>query len=234
MKQIHFNNYKDLASDISDKYDSLKSDDEYKDVSVIAKYEESRHIVKELLFIGYDIHSILMHDVEYDGYDNEYIISLFDNEIWVEPMLRDNGYISDDSPIMYVLDNCSSKVIPYCKGKTVYEVAIGEEETEREENYSINGEVATKEEFDAYTSQFKKTEDNEESDCDECECACNEGEKLTTSTTTYRVNGKEVDRETYEKALNELDEKYLDNVQDMLMNYFDFVSEMNQWRRLFW
>lgn len=126
MKQIHFDNYKDLASDISDKYDSLKSDDEYKDVAVIAKYEESRHIVKELLCIGYDIHSILMHDVEYDGYDNEYIISLFDNEIFVEPMLRDNGYISDDSPFMYILDNCSSKVIPFCKGEVVYEVSVGE------------------------------------------------------------------------------------------------------------
>lgn len=126
MKQIHFDNYKDLASDISDKYDSLKSDDEYKDVAVIAKYEESRHIVKELLCIGYDIHSILMHDVEYDGYDNEYIISLFDNEIFVEPMLRDNGYISDDSPFMYILDNCSSKVIPFCNGEVVYEVSVGE------------------------------------------------------------------------------------------------------------
>ena len=73
-------------------------------------------------------------------------------------------------------------------------------------------------------------------ECDECECACQKENKPTTtsstSSTTYKVNGKEVDKETYEKALNELDEKYLDNVQDMLLNYFDFVSEMNQWRKL--
>lgn len=79
---------------------------------------------------------------------------------------------------------------------------------------------------------------DDECSCDECECACKKYEKPTaTSITTsakYRVNGKEVDKETYEKALNELDEKYLDNVQDMLLNYFDFVSEMNQWRRLLW
>ena len=72
-----------------------------------------------------------------------------------------------------------------------------------------------------------------ECDCDECECACKKDEKPTTASTTYRVNGKEVDKETYKKALNELDEKYLDNVQDMLLNYFDFVSEMNEWRKLF-
>lgn len=71
--------------------------------------------------------------------------------------------------------------------------------------------------------------------CDECECACKKDEKATTTSTTsatYRVNGKEVDKDTYEKALNDLDEKYLDNVQDMLLNYFDFVSEMNEWRKL--
>ena len=69
-------------------------------------------------------------------------------------------------------------------------------------------------------------------DCDCSECACKKDEKpTTTSTATYRVNGKEVDKDTYEKALNELDEKYLDNVQDMLLNYFDFVSEMNHWRK---
>ena len=72
-------------------------------------------------------------------------------------------------------------------------------------------------------------------DCGQCECTCCKDEKpvtTSTSSTTYKVNGKEVDKETYEKALNELDEKYLDNVQDMLLNYFDFVSEMNQWRKL--
>ena len=72
-------------------------------------------------------------------------------------------------------------------------------------------------------------------ECDDCsECTCKKDEKPTTtsSTSTYRVNGKEVDKDTYEKALNELDDKYLDNVQDMLLNYFDFVSEMNEWRKL--
>ena len=137
-------------------------------------------------------------------------------------MLRENGYIEEEAPVIYVLDNCSSKVIPYCKGKNVYEVTVGIDEDDEcscddcEECLTINGKPATKEEFDRYVSQFKN------------------GEKPTTpsSATTYRVNGKEVDKDTYEKALNELDDKYLDNVQDMLLNYFDFVSEMNHWRKL--
>ena len=73
----------------------------------------------------------------------------------------------------------------------------------------------------------------DECGCDEYECACKKYEKTTaTSKSTYYVNGKEVDKDTYEKALNKLDEKYLDNVQDMLLNYFDFVNEMNEWRKL--
>ena len=216
MKNLYFDDFEDFSCVIADTYDSLKGED-YEDVAIIAKYEEARQIIKELLCIGYDIHSINIIDEEYGEYDAEYIISIYDDEIWCEQMLRENGYITDDSPVMYILDNCSSKVIPYCKGKNVFEVTVGEDDCDCDEceGYTVNGEPATKEEFDAYVSQFKKDE-----------------KPTTTSSTIYKVNGKECSKETYEKALNELDEKYLDNVQDMLLNYFDFVSEMNEWKRL--
>lgn len=133
MQNVYFEDYEDLACDVADKYDSLNENEDYRDVAIIAKYEEARQIIKELMCIGYDLHSIVMHDVEYDGYEAEYIISLYDDELWVEPMLRESGYITDDSPIMYVLDNCSSKVIPYCKGKVVFEVTVGGEECDCDE-----------------------------------------------------------------------------------------------------
>ena len=127
MENLYFNDFEDLACSVADTYDSLKGKD-YEDVAIIAKYEEARQIIKELLCIGYDIHSINIIDEEYGEYDAEYIISIYDDEIWCEQMLRENGYLTDDSPVMYVLDNCSSKVIPYCKGKTVYEVSVGIDE----------------------------------------------------------------------------------------------------------
>ena len=220
MKNLYFDDFEDLACDITDTYDSLDGED-FEDVAIIAKYEEARQIIKELLYLGYDIHSVEIHDDLWENYDAEYVISLYDNSIWCEPMLRENGYIEEYAPVIYVLDNCSSKVIPYCKGKNVYEVTVGDDECGcdecdecEEEGFTINGNPATKEEFDKYVSQFKHDE------------------KPTTTKSTYRVNGKEVDKDTYEKVLNELDEKYLDNVQDMLLNYFDFVSEMNEWRKL--
>ena len=166
MKNLYFDDFEDFSCAVVDTYDSLKGED-YEDVAIIAKYEEARQIIKELLCIGYDIHSINIIDEEYGEYDAEYIISLYDDEVFCEPMLRENEYITDDSPVMYILDNCSSKVIPYCKGKIVYEVTVGIDEDDEcgcdecddcEECLTINGKPATKEEFDMYVSQFKHGE----------------------------------------------------------------------------
>ena len=115
-------------------------------------------------------------------------------------MLRENGYIEDDSPVIYVLDNCSSKVIPYCKGKTVYEVSVGIDEDE----------------------------------CDCSECACKKDEKPTSTSTksTYKINNKEVSKEEFDKKYEEFEEMYLDNIRDMLLNYCEFMDEVNEWRKL--
>ena len=124
MKNLYFNDFEDLACDITDTYASLK-DEGFDDIAIIAKYEEAKHIIKNLLCIGYDVHSIEIHDYLWDNYDAEFVISLYDNKVWCEPFLRENGYINEESPVIYILDNCSSKVIPHCKGNIVYEVSVG-------------------------------------------------------------------------------------------------------------
>ena len=222
MKNLYFDDFEELACDITDTYDSLDGED-FEDVAIIAKYEEARQIIKELLYLGYDIHSVEIHDDLWENYDAEYVISLYDNSIWCAPMLREHGYIEESAPVIYVLDNCSSKVIPYCKGKNVYEVTVGDDECGcdecdecEEEGFTINGKPATKEEFDKYVSQFKH----------------DEKPATTSSATTYRVNGKEVDKDTFESALSDIEDRYLDNVRDMLLGYCEIMDEMNEWRRL--
>ena len=193
-----------------------------------AKYHERRQIIKELLCLGYAIHSINVIDDVYGEYDAEYIISLYDDEVWCEPMLRENGYITDDSPVMYILDNCSSKVIPYCKGKNVYEVTVGIDEDDEcgcddcdecddcEEGFTVNGKPVSKEEFDNYVSQFKHDE-----------------KPVTTSKSTYKINGKECSKEEFDKKYEEFEEMYLDNIRDMLLNYCEFMDSVNEWRSRF-
>lgn len=126
MQNIYFEDYSDLACDIADKFDMVK--DDFGDIAIIAKYEEAKEIIAELVCIGYSLESIEFDRPEWRSYYDEYLISLNFDGIWCQPMKVDGKYITDDSTITYILDNCSSAVIPHCKGKVVFEVGIVDEE----------------------------------------------------------------------------------------------------------
>ena len=222
MKNLYFDDFEDLACDIADKFDRLDKEN-FEDIAVIAKPNEVKEIFKELVCIGYDICNITYERIDWDCYDDEYVLSMNHDGIWLEKFKRENGkYLTDESTITYILDNCSSAVIPYCKGNTVYEVTVDIDEDDEcdcdecEEGFTVNGKPVSKEEFDNYVSQFKHDE------------------KPTTtnsSTATYRVNGKEVDKDTFEFALADIEDRYLDNVRDMLLFYCEIMDEMNEWRK---
>lgn len=195
MKNLYFDDFEALACDIADKFDMVK--DDFGDIAIIAKYEEAKEIIAELSCIGYSLESIRMSRPEWENYHEEYLISLNNDGIWCEPMKLDGKYLTDESTITYILGNCSSAVIPQCRGKIVYEVTVGIDEDE----------------------------------CDECECACKKDEKpTTTSKESYFINGKSVDKSEFDKKYEEFEEKYMDNIRDMLLNYCEFMDEMNEWR----
>lgn len=132
MKRIEFETYEDFISEVADKMDAIREIDEYGDVSIIAKYNEANVIIKELLCMGYDIASIHLEKEDFRGYLDEYTISIANSngntEVWCQPFKTDEGYLYDESFLIYVMDNCSSACIPHCKGKVVVEVGIGDEE----------------------------------------------------------------------------------------------------------
>ena len=194
MKNLYFDDFEDLACDIADNFDMVK--DDFGDIAIIAKYEEAKEIIAKLSCIGYSLESIRMSRPECKNYHEEYLISLNNDGIWCEEMKSDGKYLTDESTITYILDNCSSKVIPYCKGKIVYEVTVGDDED----------------------------------DCDSSECACKKDEKPTTSKESYFINGKSVDKSEFDKKYEEFEEKYLDNIRDMMLNYCTFMDEMDDWR----
>lgn len=200
MRNLYYDDFEDLACAIADKFDELDKEN-FEDIAVIAKPNEVKEIFKELVCIGYDICDITYERIGWDGYNDEYVLSLSSEGIWIEKFKREKGYITDDSLVIYVLDNCSSKVIPHCKGKNVFEVSIGDDEY----------------------------------DCDECECACQKNEKPATTSpaTTYKINNKEVTKDEFDKKYEEFEEMYMDNIRDMLLNYCEFMNEMDEWRRLF-
>ena len=114
MKNLYFDDFEDLACDIADNFDMVK--DDFGDIAIIAKYDEAKEIISELSCIGYSLESISMSRPEWGKYYDEYLISLNNDGIWCEPMKLDGKYSTAESTITYILDNCSSAVIPYCKG----------------------------------------------------------------------------------------------------------------------
>lgn len=126
IKTLHFENYEDFACAVSDVYDRVKSDDEYNSVDVVAKYEDAKEIIRELVGIGYDIAFIdKFGNPEWDGYDDSFVISLLDDEIWCKPVKRDDKYIFIEADVVYIFDDCNSKIIPKIESDEVYEVGIG-------------------------------------------------------------------------------------------------------------
>lgn len=199
IKTLHFENYEGFACAVSNTYDRVKSNDEYNSVDVVAKYEDAKEIIRELIEIGYGIAFIDgFGDSEWDGYDDAFVVSLLEDQIWCEPVKRKNGYIFVEADVVYIFDDCNSKIIPKIEADEVYEVGIGEDY------------------------------DDCDGDCENCDCH----DMATTSSTSYEVNGKSVDKKTYEKAIEDIEEKYLDVVRDMLLRYCEIQDEMNEWRKL--
>lgn len=173
MKNLYFDDFEDLACDIADKFDRLDKE-KFEDIAVIAKPDEIKEIFKELVCIGYDICNITYERIDWDGYDDEYILSMDHDGIWLEKFKSENGYLTDESTITYILDNCSSKVIPQCKGKTVYEVTVGideeddcdcsecackkdEKPTTTSATYRVNGWKVSKEEYEKELNDINST-----------------------------------------------------------------------------
>ena len=162
MKNLYFDDFEDFSCVIADKFDRLDKEN-FEDIAVIAKPDEVKEIFKELICMGYDICNITYERIDWDGYDDEYILSMNHDGIWLEKFKNENEYLTDESTITYILDNCSSKVIPYCKGKIVYEVTVGIDEDDEcddcddcEEGFTINGKPVSKEEFDKKYEEFEE------------------------------------------------------------------------------
>lgn len=158
MKRLCFEDYEDFICEVDNKFEMIREFDECADISIVAKYNEAKEIIKELLSWDYNIATIHIANEESEGYKNEYIISidnLNDNkEIWCEPMKYESTYIDDYSAIIYIMDNCSSACIKYCKAKVLFEVAVSEDD-----NCECNCDVCCHDEF----CEFDEC-------CEVCEC----------------------------------------------------------------
>ena len=221
----------DCPFDLADTITALLGDidDDYPVISVYGKYDVIKDILEDLIASGVSIaNEIELQDYDVAHYDKEFVLYLTKNGTNVEKTydVESDVYLSGSADISFIHEDCSSKLIKYVDSKTIYEFGYDEDDecdcdecdcNDCEEGFTVNGRPVSKEEFDSYVSQFKHDE------------------KLATTSSAksvYKINGKEVDKDTYESALADIEDRYLDNVRDMLLSYCEFMDEVNEWRKL--
>ena len=223
MERIEFEDIYDLAEIMDSYVTSNVSEHEYPIISAYVDYKLAKSLVEILISMGNSIGAILeLEDYEMSHYDKEYCIYLTEDGITCEKTFNDGSYYNGGGDISYVHEDCNSKLLSHIDSKAIYEFGIDEDDecdcSECEEGFTVNGRPVSKEEFDNYTSHFIHNE-----------------KPVTTSTTksVYKVNGKECSKEEFDKKYEEFEEMYLDNIRDMLLNYCEFMDEVNDWRKLF-
>lgn len=246
MDRLEFEDYEKFACEISDTFSSLE--DEFGDISIIAKYDDAKEIIRELLCLGYDIASLDIHDELWENYYDEYIISVsYDEEsfsVWCEKFKRESGYLNDSSSVTYVMDNCSSAIFKHIDSKEIYEVYVGEDdlcedtnsdefdeandEYEVEHSYMVNGKSVDKKTFNEYVSKFAPdlVDDDDSEDEDD-----------TDNDSGYSVTVKVgLDTDEAEKMIRDMEDNFRKRMSGMFdMLYRPYLYEYRpQPLRFFW
>lgn len=163
MDKLYVKDMSELADKVCDAYtEVIKDEDSTEDVDVVADYYDTCELICRLVERGCGItHITELADPEYDGYDDAFVVSIYENDIWCEPVKRDSGYILLDSDVCFLMDNCNSKIIPHINSEKVYEVCVGEEPKEldfidSDEKYTVNGKPVSKREYEEALADIDK------------------------------------------------------------------------------
>ena len=141
IENLYFEDCESLVSNVIRTYETEKKNDEYASVGIVTKFEKAEEIIRELVFEGYDIALIEgLGKPDYVGYDDEFLITLDSEGIWCEKIKNDKGYYYLDNNVVYLLDDCSSKIIPYIRSNAVFEVNVGENDFCENKNYETENE----------------------------------------------------------------------------------------------
>lgn len=124
MKNKYYRTLKSFARNILLAYTTLKEKDEYALVTVIGKYDSIRELFRIMCCSGFIPSFAQLEDKEWNGYCDEFILSLFGDEVSVEKMKHDDVFYSTGGDVIYVLDECNSKVLSKCDSKDIRTVSI--------------------------------------------------------------------------------------------------------------
>lgn len=219
MKCLNFESAYDLGNVAAQIYE----EENLASVSFVGEYEETREFVEgaitnEETYIR--LGSIELNSYEVNGYISEYITTIFDNEIWVEPFKRDNGYLRtecEDGEIIFVDEKCFSKVRNYIKtseGGLTYKA------------HFLYGEEVSNEENDG-ENDLETNKDNCSSDCSECDCCLPKNAEEELQDTTDDMNtfsmSKNTDHGYYSFSISSDQKLDINDSLEMFKNWFDKI-----------
>lgn len=136
MKMMHFDNVADLAEYMINRVE----DKEY--IVAALFFDNAVELMRSLLL--YDevrIGTIDIADFEYDGYTDEYYVSLMDDyTLCVERALSDEKYLRTDSALLLLDGDVKYAIVEANDESDCIEIVIGEDDCE-EPNYTDSTEM---------------------------------------------------------------------------------------------
>lgn len=114
-------------------------------LTVVGRFEEIKNIIKEMMVIAdVDFEKIILSCPEVSDYIDEYVLDCWCDdgvlEIGCEKLKNKNGhYANPCGDVVFLFEDCSSKIIPLCEGSKLYFVSI-ENERDCECSYDCHKE----------------------------------------------------------------------------------------------
>jgi DNA gyrase/topoisomerase IV subunit A len=197
----------DYKEDILDNV--IKSYNSGKDVAVISDSELVEYLTNVLLS-DEEIDPEYI-DFTFDSDEEEYIIFL-DKAGWISAMPLEDFSVLKKNTVVYVdVDTTTDETIDYCCDNDYDVMLFGYAVDSDKEDFTCDG------------------------NCSECEYADDEPKHnsvIKKDNGTYKINGKNVSKDVYEKQLNDIDKKLKDYINSVLEDYGDLVDNMRKWKEI--
>ena len=127
---IRFKNFSDMLESI---FEAIDESEDYISATIVGKYKE----ISEILNLVISCYAVEIGDISLcseacNGYKDEYVLVIFNDEdrgvvVCCSPVKTDRGYCGYGGDVVYILENCNSKVQYACEDEAKF-VIIGEED----------------------------------------------------------------------------------------------------------
>ena len=128
MTTLSYESIEEFCEEVNGCIETVHNTNEDKYVSVVAKYEEAKQIIRELIYYDYEIAQIEVNDPNWDDYDAEYEISVINGKIFCSKMKSNDKYLASYASVVFFMENVNSKCIKsFPESVFEYEVQINDD-----------------------------------------------------------------------------------------------------------